>query len=175
MLTAEQRAARRTFLGGSDAAAIVGCDPWRNAADVALSKLYDLADEPNEAMTIGNLLEPVCLGQAADRLGSLETSVMFQMVGAPLGANLDGRVIATGDVVEAKYVGIKGADYWGQEGTDEVPEHVKVQVLHQMACSKASQAHVVAAICRPYVGLRFEFFLVPRDEELIEELIDLET
>ena len=71
-LTEVQRAARRHHLGSSDAAAILGLDPWRNAGDVYWSKVLDTADEESTAMRAGNLLEGAICQFAAQELVAAE-------------------------------------------------------------------------------------------------------
>lgn len=173
MITALDRQLRRKSIGSSDAPAIVGCDPWKNAADVYYSKIGRYPDVPSEAMQTGNRLERVLLDLAEERLGKLHRDVhMVDEEYSLLTANLDG--LADSGVVEAKYVGPKGEPFWGEQETDQVPDHVAIQVQHQLRCSGRDGGLVVAAICRPFVGLRFEFFEVRRDDELIDDLVAAE-
>ncbi len=62
MLTAKERqawlAARRRGITGTDVAAILGLNPWRNALDVYLEKMgQGEAVQANEAMWWGTYLE----------------------------------------------------------------------------------------------------------------------
>lgn len=173
MITACQRLERRQHIGSSDAAAIVGVDPWRNAGDVYWSKLAETEDRPNSAMQIGNRMEPVLLDLAEERFGPIERSPLFvDDEFSILAANLDGICLREEAVIEAKYVGPRSADFWGEPETDQVPDHVAIQVQHQMRCCGAKVAYIPAAIVRPMSGLQFEFFRVSRDEELIDSLVD---
>jgi putative phage-type endonuclease len=72
LLTAEQVAARRHGVGGSDVGAILGFNPWRSAYDVYLDKLGVHPnpiddDDPPEVVRWGNLLEPVVAAEVARR------------------------------------------------------------------------------------------------------------
>jgi len=171
MISSGQRELRRQTIGSSDAAAILGVDPWRSAGDVYFSKVATLDDQPNAAMQIGNRMERTILDFAEEMLGvSLQRDVMQVSDLGPFSANLDG---LCGDcVVEAKYVGPKSADYWGEPGTDAVPDHVLVQVQHQMMITRRPVAHVAAAICR-YQGLSFEMYAVPADEDIMGNLLTI--
>lgn len=170
MITAEQREQRRLTIGSSDSPALCGVDPWRTAGDVYWSKVAETDDNQTAAMGVGNRLERVLLDLAEERLGgSILRDVCLPARGV-MSANLDG---CRGDtVVEAKYVGPKGAEHWGEDGSNQVPEHVMVQVQHQLHVADMAKALVTAAIVRPMVGLRFEFFEIPRDEDLGEILAD---
>jgi len=173
MITPEQREMRRQTLGSSDAPAVVGVDPWRSAADVYYSKTTELEDRPSQAMQIGNRMEPVLLDWAEEKLGiSLQRIVMQVAEQFPLAANLDGLCVDA--VVEAKYVGPNAADYWGEPDTDQVPDHVLVQVMHQMIVTRRELAWVPAAICR-YQGLSFEMVRVEFDADIAGNILEIET
>lgn len=173
MITQAQRLERRQHIGSSDAPAIVGVDPWRNAGDVYWSKLAEAEDKPNAAMQIGNRMEPILLDLAEERFGPIERSPLFvDEEFSILAANLDAICLREEAVIEAKYVGPRSADFWGEPETDQVPDHVAIQVQHQMRCCGAKVAYIPAAIVRPMSGLQFEFFRVSRDEELIDSLVD---
>jgi putative phage-type endonuclease len=71
-LTAEQAAARRDGLGGSDIAAIIGESPYRRPIDVWLDKRGEAANDfaGNERTRWGDVLEPVVAGEYAHREGA---------------------------------------------------------------------------------------------------------
>ncbi|HCU25984.1 MAG TPA: hypothetical protein DF383_13280, partial [Deltaproteobacteria bacterium] len=53
---------RKNYIGSSDAAAIVGVDPWKTSADVYFSKVQDIQEsKPGEAAEIGILCEDAIL------------------------------------------------------------------------------------------------------------------
>ena len=183
MITEAQRRERRNHIGASDAPAILGVDPWRNAADVYWSKIAESDSPANEAMDVGNRMERVLLDLAAERFGAecLRRDVRLVDYDHPmLAANLDGQITrATDDDgvrhirfegVEAKYVGPRAQEYWGEPETDEVPDHVAIQCQFQCRVACLERAWISAAIIRPE-GLRFEFFKIERDEELIETIL----
>jgi hypothetical protein len=92
MITAEQRAARKQFVCSSDAPAVCGVDPYRNAADVYYDKV-GLADDfaGNANTDRGNILEPVLIDWAERQLGfPLGRNVFVEDYdGRPLACNLD--------------------------------------------------------------------------------------
>ena len=174
MITAEQRAARRLSLGSSDSPAIVGVDPWRTAGDIYWAKINELPELPsiNEAIDAGNRLESVLLDLAEERYGALERDCsIISEENCILAANLDARLQRRDVGIEAKYVGPKAAEYWGEPETDQVPDHVAIQCQHQMHVAGLDRVHVVAGICDPFLGLRFRFYHVEYDADLIDAIV----
>lgn len=175
-ITARQRLARRNHLGSSDAPAIVGLSPWRTPADVYYSKVYESDDQTTEAMETGNRLEPAILDFAAERLGvALRRNVSLVSSGRDGGimaANFDAIVCDRAEAVEAKYVGPNSVQDWGAEGTDEVPDHVNLQVQHQMYVADLDRVWVAAAIAG--YGLEWRLYVVPRSAAIIGALVDRE-
>jgi putative phage-type endonuclease len=138
-LTAEQRELRKRYLGSSDAGAVCGEHPDRTPWDVWSEKVgLDPGPQKqgrNTPAIAGQKFEPGVLDHFEDMTGEkLVRNVMYVHGTLPLCANLDG--LAPGKIVEAKtsalYYGGQAAT-WGAEGTDQVPEYVKIQVAHQFA------------------------------------------
>ncbi|MCD6582072.1 MAG: YqaJ viral recombinase family protein [Desulfuromusa sp.] len=74
-LTKEQLAMRKSGIGGSDVAAILGISPWKDALEVYQDKVSDITfiDDGNDAMYFGSLHEPMILSEFQRRNPSLET------------------------------------------------------------------------------------------------------
>lgn len=174
-LTAQQLEARKHGLGGSDAGAVAGLSPWKSPVDVYLEKtgLAPSAEE-NEAMYWGSKLEDAVASAYAEREGhkiqrrnaTLTHKSLPWMI-----ANLD-RIIV-GDprgpgVLEVKTAG--RSDGWGEEGTDQVPDQYLCQVAHYLAVTGYAWARLAVLIG----GRDFRVYDLPRDEELIESLIEIE-
>ena len=140
---------RTKRIGASEAAAILGLSPYKNPYEVWLEKTGQV--EPwkgNDATRAGQKLESLLLEEAEADLGDLAWDVFVPSPhGEPIAATLDAQVIATGNVVECKTSGMTGGPvvgYWGEEGTDHIPEQYLVQTQIQMYCSGAEAAHVYA-------------------------------
>jgi putative phage-type endonuclease len=176
VMVATDRAAwlaeRRTGIGGSDVAAILGLTARRTALTVWMDKLGRLPpQEVNEAMRFGTLLEPVVVSEFERRTG------MEVRRGMPMQrseehpfmiANLDGLVEDRMAIVEAKTA---GSDYgWGEPGTSEIPVYYVTQVAHYMAVTGADVAFVPVLIG----GQDFRIYEVERDESLIADIIEAE-
>jgi putative phage-type endonuclease len=162
MITDKQENERMKGIGSSDVPTILGLNPWATAYDLWLIKTGQ-ADGPeeNDAMRIGTVLEAGVLQLAAERLSAKIVKPTSTFVGCELfmRANVDGMIGVAkrgSPIVEAKTTG--RTDGWGDEGTDEVPEHVKAQVMFQMMCSSSDVAHV--ACLQGDYGLRLKMYRV---------------
>ncbi len=144
MLTKEQREQRKSCIGSSDMSAILGLDPFKNAADVYLEKTGKLKEQTeSKVMKRGNYLEPAILNYAEDVLGNLARSCFFKAPGGlPMASNTDAMVIETEYPVEAKSVGLFVGEVWGEEGSDVMPDRVIIQCHVHMICTDSDFCHV---------------------------------
>jgi len=157
-ITDRQKENRKRALGASDIPAILGLDPFRSPFEVYAAKTDKIADpdEASEAAEWGTLVEPSLRSWAARMLGKpvvAPTGTFVHQTIPCMIANVDGLVEKSqrgSQIVECKHTGMWGplGGQWGEEGTDQVPERVMVQVHAQMACAGSSVAHVVAQIMR---------------------------
>jgi putative phage-type endonuclease len=176
-ITDHQRELRRRHIGASDAPAIVGVDPWRNLADVVASKIHEQHDEPNDAMRLGNLFEPVILQWAADRLNcELDLRNLFRVSkgrdGGIMAANHDAWIAGEPhQAMEAKFTSL--SEGWGEEETDQVPDRVVVQCQHQMHVSDLEVVWVPVLIATVRPELRI--YKVERHQGIIDALVDQEV
>ncbi|MGZ2744470.1 YqaJ viral recombinase family nuclease [Burkholderia stagnalis] len=172
-------AVRRTGIGGSDAAAAVGLNPYMSLLELWLDKT-GRADgmprpDPNdttEATYWGTLLEPIVAA-----VYTQQTGIKVRKVNAVLRhptipwmlANIDREVVGARDVqiLECKTAGEFGARLW----RDGVPEYIQLQVQHQLAVTGKTAAHVAVLLC----GQALEVHRIDRDDALIGRLIELEA
>lgn len=175
-ITAQQKIERRKHLGSSDIAAILGLDPYRTAHDVYLEKAGKLIDDTDEDLSgadvkyIGNRLEESVLGFAADRLGrDLEYNCTAVVPGTPIVVNTDAITCSQDpEPVEAKTSGIvaKTPEWWGEDGSDQVPDRVIVQAHAHMMAWNSSVCHIPALIG----GRGFALFRVPRNPKIVDAI-----
>lgn len=166
MITAEQKLLRMGKLGSSDAAAVMGLDPYRSASDVFLVKTGQAADfEGNANTERGNLLEPVVMEWACQQINwKYFRSPMFEHPSGMLVANLDGLNEAGTEIIEAKTT--VDPEGWGEEGTDQVPERVLAQVHHQFVCVPAAVVAWVPVLMPGFKRFDFRLYKVNRNEDL---------
>ncbi|MFH1497510.1 MAG: YqaJ viral recombinase family protein [Verrucomicrobiota bacterium] len=170
-ITKAQFSQRSKRLGGSDVAAVIGVDPWRNAGDVWLEKTEQVKPaEPTPAMLAGTHFETAILDWASETLGPLTRNQYRSRVDLCLGTHADALTRAGNEPVEAKTAGLFGplVDDWGDDGTDQVPEHVWAQAHAHMIVAPARVCHVPTFLG----GRGFAMFRVDYDEEFGNHLIE---
>lgn len=159
---------RRSGLGGSDMAAVLGLSRYATPLQVYLDKVGPgTPREDRDEMRWGRLLEPLILDEYARTRGvEVRRNLFVRDAERPwLIGTLDG-LSAEGRVVECKAVGYQTAHEWGDEGSDFVPTEYLVQVQHYMGLTGAAFADVVAL----FGGQRLRVFTVARDEDLLAVL-----
>ncbi|MGM3411945.1 YqaJ viral recombinase family protein [Ralstonia holmesii] len=170
---------RRTGIGGSDAAAAVGLNPYKSQLELWLEKTGRDAElpkpDPNdttEPIYWGTLLEPIVAAaytqQTGRRVRKVNAVLRHPTIPFML-ANLDREVVGVPDVhiLECKTAGEFGARHWH----DGVPEYVQLQVQHQLAVTGKRAADVAVLLC----GQQLAVYRIERDDELIARLILLEA
>lgn len=125
--------ARRGGIGGSDAAAIIGVDPYKSALEVYADKL-GLTDgkEDTEAMAWGRRLEPLVADAYGEETGRdlIDHGVhFFQSDQHPfLRASIDREIVSPVGVLS-----IKTSSYiTEQELREEIPLHWQTQLQHEL-------------------------------------------
>lgn len=170
---------RRTGIGGSDAAAAIGLNPYMSPLELWLDKTgrADGLPRPDLADTTaptywGQLLEPIVAAVYTQQTGNKVRKVNAVLRHSTIPwmlANIDREVVGAPDVqiLECKTAGEFGARLW----RDGVPEYVQVQLQHQLAVTGKAAAHVAVLLC----GQALEVHRIERDDALIARLIELEA
>lgn len=181
--------ARRTFIGASDAPAVLGISPWATPLDVWADKLnLGQRFEGNLSTDMGHALEDLIARtwfdeQAPSEFGArwlIDPKVTMRHRDYPhIAASVD-RVWAVrmeedkddrwwphpaDELVECKYVGPTVAWQW----RDGVPVYVQAQCQVQMAVTGAKRVHVAALIVD--YGPQFFTAAIERDDAVIDEII----
>lgn len=162
---------RRQGIGGSDAAAICGLDPWRGPYSVWLDKVEGTGQEESEAMRWGLLLEDVVAGEFERRCGHLVVDRQQRRIHPQrewMRATIDGLVADGEGSILGLYEGKCSAQIsdW-QHG---VPERYQLQVQHNLEVCGLDRAWV-AVLLR---GNELRWFEVARDDEVIAALLQIE-
>ncbi len=138
MLTPEQLEARKSGIGGSDMAAIMGMSPWKTATEVYYEKRGEIQEEnidEKEVVIFGNLLEDVVAGEYARR-NSVKVERRNKMFAHPdhpfMLANIDRKIVGVRKGLECKTGDKYTTKNWGEAGTDEVPDYYLIQAAHYM-------------------------------------------
>lgn len=170
---------RQSGLGSSDAAAACGLSPYKSPLALWLEKTGRDSGLPapdpqdtRQPVYWGTLLEPIVAAAYTQQTGRKvrRVNAVLQHPEHPfMLANLDREVIGAPEVqiLECKTAGEFGARLW----RDGVPEHVQLQVQHQLAVTGQQAADVAVLLC----GQQLAVHRLERDERLIAQLIELET
>lgn len=160
--------ARKQGIGGSDMAAILGFNKYRDAVSVWLDKRGELPPvEENEPMYWGNVLEEVVAQEFAKRTGwkVRNNNYTLQSIEHPyLLANIDREIVGVDAGLECKTANAFKKDEW--EG-DEVPTSYYIQCQHYMAVTGKSSWWIACLLG----GNTFIYKEIPRNEEVIEAII----
>ncbi len=126
MLTREQLLLRKTGIGGSDAAAIVGLGKYSTPLDVYFDKTTPTVEDTRttDVMERGNVLEPFVKSLFERKTGWRVQSGLYIQRNPDhpfMLANLDGVLPSERALVEFKTAAYtsKTKEEWGEEGTDE--------------------------------------------------------
>lgn len=176
MLSQEQLLRRQSGIGGSDAAAIVGLDPYRQPADVWAEKVLGTRDETigdREAVRWGNILEAPIADEWARR-----HKVKIQQVNDTLFtpeaphriAHIDRRVLNSKQGLEVKARGYFASSDYGPSGTDQVKETDIIQCQHYMGVTGWGIWHMAVLVG----GQELRSYVIPRDQGLIDSLFAAE-
>ena len=161
-------AERRTGIGASDTAAILGISRWGSALGVYLDKLGMLPPSPMSAEQAWGLRhEPAIATAYTEQTGrELRQGGLVRHPETPWLLATPDR-LADDRVVELKTCSAFHAGEWGVPGTDEVPLPYLVQVQHQMCVLGCDLADVAVLIG----GNDFRVYTVPRSQGAIDGIL----
>lgn len=164
---------RNKGLGGSDAGAIMGLNPYMSPYQLWLEKTgqvepEDLSD--NEAVYWGTVNEPnvarrftEVTGKKLYRRGTLQSDTHPFML-----ANVDRMIIGEHAGLECKTANAFAGKSWKD---DEIPASYYCQCLHYMAVTGADMWYIAVLLG----GNHFEWKPIPRNDDDVSALVDAET
>lgn len=163
---------RRKGIGGSDAAAILGLNPWKTPMDVWLEKTGEFEDDPgeNEKMYWGNVLEDIVAREFMARTGLKvrRRNAILKHKNRPfMIANVDRLVIGHKAGLECKTAGQYTAEDWEMG----LPDYYMPQLQHYMAVTGYPVWYVAVLIG----GQEFKYYKITRDDYFIRDLIQAEV
>jgi putative phage-type endonuclease len=175
---------RSKYLGGSDAASILGVSPWKSALQLYQEKIGEYQEEITPAkqkiFNRGIRWEPVVCDMLMDELQDRGHDV--KIIGRNnryldhehsfMAAEIDLELVIDGKIIngEIKTVSPFAAKHWGEQGTDEIPLGYVAQVLHGQMVTGINQTVVAALIGADDLRIHF----IDRDDEMITYIRDRE-
>lgn len=163
---------RMTGIGGSDAGTILGVNKWKSKTQLFFEKTNPemIQEINNEFIYWGNMMEDVVADEFARRTGK-KVRRDNRMLRHPehrfMMANLDRVVVGEKALLECKTTSQYNTEQWED---DNVPAHYLCQIQHYMAVTGYEKAYIAVLIG----GNNFVWKEIPRDDELIQILIDAE-
>lgn len=162
---------RKQGIGGSDAGAICGLNPYSSPLSVYRDKTSaEINEEDNESMRIGRDLEDYVAARFCEETGLKvrKSNYMYQSVEHPfMLADVDRLVIGEDAGLECKTVSPYSADKWA---AGRVPESYLLQSYHYMAVLSKKTWYIAALI----LGQEFIYRKITWDDEIIRNLIQIE-
>lgn len=168
---------RNQGIGSSDAATACGLNPYKSQLELWMEKTGRIAPQQSDLsedspLVWGTILEPIVAEHYSKRTGRKVRRVnsILQHSEHPwMLANIDREVVGDPDVqvLECKTAGVFSAKSW----ENGVPEYIQLQVQHQLAVTGQQSADVAVLIG----GQKMDIFRLERDDDLIHQLIQLES
>lgn len=165
---------RKRFIGGSDAAAVLGLSRWKTPLTIWAEKTGRVIPEDisaQVAVRLGNKLE-----QTVAEFFMEETGKKVRRINKPLvhpqydfiAAQVDRDVVGEDAILECKTCSPWKAKEWVGE---EIPQEYIIQVIHQLAVTGAAKGYIAVLIGNQ----DFKWKEIDRDEAAIKSLIEKEV
>ena len=162
---------RKSGIGGSDAGAICGVNPYSSAMKVFRDKTSEEVEElDNEAVRIGHDLEDYVAQRFMEETGLKvrKSNFMYRSKEHPfMIADVDRLVVGEDAGLECKTASAYNADKW-EDGN--IPLHYIMQCYHYMAVTGKRTWYIAAVI----LGREFTYRKLEWDDELISRLTAME-
>lgn len=162
---------RKSGIGGSDAGAVCGLNPYRTAMQVYQDKVSEEIEEmDNEAMRQGREFEDYVAKRFMEATGKKvrRANAMFYNEEYPfMLADVDRMVVGENAGLECKTASPYMEDKW-KDGN--IPLSYQIQCYHYMAVSNADAWYLAVVI----YGREFKYYKIERDEAVIADLIQIE-
>lgn len=162
---------RKSGIGGSDAGAVCGLNPYRTAMQVYQDKVSEEIEEmDNEAMRQGREFEDYVAKRFMEATGKKvrRANAMFYNEENPfMLADVDRMVVGENAGLECKTASPYMADKW-KDGN--IPLSYQIQCYHYMAVCNADAWYLAVVI----YGREFKYYKIERDEAVIADLIQIE-
>ena len=162
---------RKSGIGGSDAGAICGVNPFSSPMKVYRDKTCDIQEEQNnESIRQGHDLEQYVAERFMEATGLKvrRSNYMYRSTAHPfMIADVDRLVVGEDAGLECKTASAYNADKW-KDG--EIPLHYIMQCYHYMAVTGKRTWYIAAVI----LGREFVYRKLEWDDELICQMIEIE-
>ena len=163
---------RRTGIGGSDAAVVMGLNPYRSAVELYADKKGLIPDkEDNEAMRTGRDLEDYVAHRFEEATGKKvrRTNYMWRSDDHPfMIADIDREIVGENAGLECKTTRNFGKSKFSK---GEIPLTYYVQCMHYISVMGYDRMYLAVLD----LGVGFHYFVIERNEDEIMALIKSEA
>lgn len=164
-------ALRRKGIGGSDASAVVGMNPWQSALSIYYDKIGEgVPIEQTERMRIGKDLEDYVAQRFSEDSGlkvRRKNAILMHKEHDFLIANIDREIVGKKEGLECKVTNSFAASQWYD---NQIPSHYELQCHHYMLVTGYKAWWIAVLIGNDRVIHR----RIERDEEVISWLYEQE-
>ncbi len=162
---------RKTGIGGSDAGAICGLNPYSSAMNVYRNKLSEeFLVEDNESMRQGRDLEDYVARRFCEATGFKvrRSNLLYRSKEHPfMIANIDRLIVGQNAGLECKTANAYQAEKWSH---GEIPPHYLLQCCHYMAVTGKKEWYLAVVI----LGQDFHYVKLRWNPQVIDNLIAIE-
>ena len=162
---------RKQGIGGSDAGAVCGLNPYRTAIQVYYDKTSDsIEDVDNEAMRQGRELEEYVARRFCEASGKKvrrANAMFYDEKNLFMLADVDRMIVGENAGLECKTASPYSEEKWRD---DKIPLSYQLQCYHYMSVCNADSWYIAVLI----YGRDFKYYRIERDDEVIENLIRIE-
>ncbi len=174
MLNENQIKKRKSYIGGTDAAAICGLSRWKTQLETWAEKTGKIKPKDlsgNLAVTLGTRLEETVAELFMEATGKKVrrcNKTLFHKEYDFIGANIDRDVVGEDAILECKTCSAWKAKEWLGE---DIPSEYILQVVHYLAVTGAKYGYIAVLIGNS----EFKWQMITRDDDLIRDLIKKEV
>lgn len=177
MLTKAQLEERRSGIGGSDAAVVLGLNPFKDVYELYLDKRGEAPEEDEnflkESRYWGSVLEEPVAQRYAEETG-FKIQRANQLIRSKdnefMIANIDRKVVGEDRRIGLEVKTAARADGWGESGSSEIPQYIMCQIQHYLAVTNYDCWDLAVLI-----GNRdFRMYRINPIDGIINQLIDAE-
>ena len=164
---------RKNGIGGSDAGAVCGVNPYKSPFSIYMEKTADAVQETedNERMRQGRDLEDYCARRFSEATGLKvhRSNYLYRHSEHPfMLADLDRVIVGENAGLECKTVSAWSADKW--KSVETIPESYILQCQHYASVMNYDYMYIACLI----LGSEFVYYRIERDDDLIRSLIKIE-
>ena len=173
----EQLAERKTGIGATDIAAVFCRSPWKTPLKLWEEKVSPNDNEATESslrLELGKYLEPFLLRAYTNKMGGSATLVpdLFRHPQYHFLISHVDAVSSSNRLIEFKTALFMRKSEWGDEFTDEMPDHYFLQCAHEaLVYSAATNCHIEGVDLVVFTGFDLKLYKYERNSEVEEAII----